>query len=70
MKHATWYKLRGNANGRRPAYWQVPFYCDGCKKTHGKNVQRTGTLEGQLLCDRQYNKLMNNQIKAGLKVLG
>ena len=52
----SWLRLRGNAGGRKSAYWQVPFYCDGCKKTHGKNVMRTKTLDGLLLCDRQYFK--------------
>lgn len=52
----TWQRLRGNANGRKPAYWQVSFHCDGCGKTHGKNVDRTETLDGKLMCDEAYFK--------------
>ena len=52
----TWQHLRGNANGRRPAYWQKPFHCDGCGKKHGANVERTQTLDGKVMCETAYLK--------------
>ena len=69
MKHATWYRLRGNANGRTPAYWQREFFCEGCQKMHGMNVVRWGIGE-KLYCTRQYNKILAAQAKSGKTVLG
>ena len=59
----VWQRLRGNANGRRPAFWQVPFYCDACAKTHGGNVDRTRTLDGRLMCERGYIKFIDSVLK-------
>jgi len=59
MKHATWYRLRGAHHVKN--WWEKPFYCDGCKKMHGPKVTRTKTLDGLLLCDRQYNKHLDMQ---------
>lgn len=47
---------RGNASGRRPAFWEQPWFCHGCNKMHPYNRFRNGTLDGRNLCDRQYNK--------------
>ena len=52
----SWLRLRGNASGRHRPYWAAPFFCDGCQRKHGPYVMRTKTLDGRLLCDRQYNK--------------
>lgn len=57
----SWLRLRGNASGRKPAWWEVPFYCDGCKKMHGKKVERNKTLDGLLLCNRQYYRYLDNK---------
>lgn len=57
MKHASWYRLRGNRSGRRPAYWERPFFCTGCQKQHGPKVDRYDMLDGRLLCNRQYLKV-------------
>lgn len=62
MKHATWYKMRGNANGRTPAYYERKFFCEGCQKWHGPKIVRWGT-EGKLFCTRQYDKLLTKQQK-------
>lgn len=50
--------MRGNANGRRPAYWQRRFFCAGCQKEHGPNTERTGFFDepGVLYCERAYEK--------------
>lgn len=31
------------------------FYCDGCKRRHGRYVFRTKTVDGLTLCDRAYD---------------
>jgi hypothetical protein len=57
MKH-SWLRLRGNASGRTKDRRFVEFFCNGCQREHGRYVTRTKTLDGQILCDRQYYKHM------------
>lgn len=52
----SWLKLRGNASGRTLDRRFVKFFCDGCRREHGRYVTRTLTLDGKTLCDRQYYK--------------
>ena len=60
----TWQRLRGNANGRKPAYWETTFHCDGCNKRHGSKVARNETLDGRVMCDRAYDKHLEQRLSA------
>lgn len=53
----SWLKSKRYGH-RSHTYWEVPFFCDGCQKSHGPKVTRNLTLDGQLLCDRQFNKYL------------
>ena len=53
--------MRGNANGRNGNH-SPDWFCDGCKKVHGYKVISWGTLEGQRLCGRQYDKYATNKV--------
>lgn len=46
--------MRGNASGRRRAFWEIPWFCDGCKIKHAYTRCRNGMLDGRSLCDRLY----------------
>lgn len=58
MIHATWYRLRGNAAGRRKAPWVRPFFCTGCQRQHGERVERVG-VGPDLYCWRTYLKMID-----------
>ena len=58
----SWLRLRG-AKSVTP-YWYRPFFCDGCQRNHGPRVERNKTLEGRMLCNRQYYKELKTR---GLK---
>lgn len=47
--------MRGNASGRNGS-GPKGFYCEVCKKDHGKTVFKN-KYQGQIMCDRQYFKL-------------
>ena len=42
-------------------YWEKPFFCDGCKKTHGAKIERFGMPDGRMLCNRQYNRELDKK---------
>lgn len=42
-------------------WWEKPFFCDGCKKTHGPKIVRFGMLDGRMLCTRQYHRLLDQE---------
>lgn len=44
--------MRGNASGRRRAFWEIDWRCDGCLKMKPYHSCRNGTLDGQSLCNR------------------
>lgn len=56
-----WVRLRGNSSGRTFDWRFIPFFCDGCQKQHGRRVERTLTLDKQLLCNRQYYRKMDGK---------
>ena len=37
-------------------HWARTFFCDGCNKEHGKLITRYKTLDGRMLCIRQFVK--------------
>jgi hypothetical protein len=47
---------RGNANGRRRAFFEADWTCDGCLKRKSYRSSKTGTLDGRTLCDRCYDQ--------------
>jgi hypothetical protein len=57
----SWLRLRGNRRGRSFDWRFVPFFCDGCQRQHGRRVERTTTLDGQTLCNRQYYRKMDGK---------
>lgn len=42
-------------------YWAKPFFCDGCKRTHGPKIDRFGLLDGRMLCTRQYYRTLDQE---------
>jgi hypothetical protein len=42
-------------------WWEKPFFCDGCQKTHGPKVERFQMIGGRMLCNRQYNKELDKK---------
>lgn len=52
--------MRGNANGRRRAHYEITFFCEGCQREHGAKVERVGYKE-KLYCNRQYFKLRDKE---------
>ncbi len=59
----SWLRSRSYGVRNSRPHWQVPFFCDGCRKNHGPNITRNETLDGRLLCDRQFNKYLDSERK-------
>lgn len=57
--------MRSNHAGRNGVGMQKGFYCVVCQKLHGSSVARTG-FKGNLMCDRQYLKLKQQQFQANV----
>jgi len=47
--------MRGSRAGRNGWSLSQAHFCDGCQRTHGKNVFMTG-LNGKKYCERTYYK--------------
>lgn len=54
--------MRSNHAGSNGVGIQKGFYCVVCQKLHGPSVERTG-FNGNLMCDRQYLKLKEQQFR-------
>jgi hypothetical protein len=51
---------RGNASSRTLDWRFKRFFCDGCQREHGRYVDRTRTIDGKLLCNRQFYKHLDS----------
>jgi hypothetical protein len=57
--------MRSNNAARNGVGMQKGFFCVVCQKLHGPSVARTG-FKGNLMCDRQYLKLKQQQFRANV----
>jgi hypothetical protein len=54
-------RLRGNASGRRRAFWELDWTCAGCHRVKRYTADRTRTLAGLDLCSTCYGKHINER---------
>lgn len=54
---STWLRKQGGGMGKGPNLAKE-FYCDMCKRNHGKNVDGI-IVDGLTMCFRQYYKYLD-----------